>query len=570
VIELAATNATLEQVVGLLDATYLEVLGASPTLREPVSAAAILDVFTQDAMRPGEILLAVGLRAGDRNLQIALRAAGEVGAMIACRADDMTERNELLELSRSTGAVVLAVAPELSWDSLYNLVRTVISSINTTVVDVHSGMLGDLFTLANAAAATLEGPVIMDNDRMEVIAFSNLDDSIDDLRRRSILQRRPPQEFLDWCKASGILRRVRQSTEAVTVTPPDGDRRAVIAIRVGSDILGYMWVAEKQRPLDSRALKQLGEIARVAAVQILRTGTTEGMERRLRGDLLRSALEGRTDGAALAVRMGFRPDEAFVVGAFRCTQPAQFDLYEERGVCEMVVLKLEAARRSSAVTILGEYVYFVVGVNAPVGAKDIRVLLEEVLGSAERQLGVGLQAVLGGIVQSAHHLEPARHQIERLFRTVSRADSAQLVVFDDIRSRAVLEDLLDHMLSRPELIDGGVLAMARGDAAKGTDYLKSLAAVFDNGGDLTAAARDLYLHRNTLKYRLSRIRDLYGIDVTDPVERLITELQLHAVQRMEFDVAAEVGPNGQASPGTSSLWDKTAGPSSAHTGRVHP
>lgn len=69
--------------------------------------------------------------------------------------------------------------------------------------------------------------------------------------------------------------------------------------------------------------------------------------------------------------------------------------------------------------------------------------------------------------------------------------------------------------------------MVVSDRDRGTEYLPSLRAFFDAGGDLTAAARTLYVHRNTLKYRLTRIRDAFGVDVDHPpTQRLVAELQV--------------------------------------------
>jgi DNA-binding PucR family transcriptional regulator len=40
------------------------------------------------------------------------------------------------------------------------------------------------------------------------------------------------------------------------------------------------------------------------------------------------------------------------------------------------------------------------------------------------------------------------------------------------------------------------------------------------------AAERLHVHRNTFRYRLRRIEELAGIDLDDPDERLVAELQL--------------------------------------------
>ncbi len=53
-----------------------------------------------------------------------------------------------------------------------------------------------------------------------------------------------------------------------------------------------------------------------------------------------------------------------------------------------------------------------------------------------------------------------------------------------------------------------------------------LRAYLDAFGDVSVAAGELSIHRNTFRYRLARLLELSGLDLGDPDERLITHLQL--------------------------------------------
>ena len=54
---------------------------------------------------------------------------------------------------------------------------------------------------------------------------------------------------------------------------------------------------------------------------------------------------------------------------------------------------------------------------------------------------------------------------------------------------------------------------------RGSKLLESLEAYLDAGGSLTEAAACLPVHRNTLTYRLNRIRELTHSDLSDPQVR---------------------------------------------------
>lgn len=91
----------------------------------------------------------------------------------------------------------------------------------------------------------------------------------------------------------------------------------------------------------------------------------------------------------------------------------------------------------------------------------------------------------------------------------------------------LLRSLADE---RPELLRGPVEELRKLDSAGHSDYIRSLRAFFDNAGDVPRAADALFLHPNTLRYRLRRMRELTGLNLKDPTDRLVAELQLRIVE----------------------------------------
>ncbi len=56
------------------------------------------------------------------------------------------------------------------------------------------------------------------------------------------------------------------------------------------------------------------------------------------------------------------------------------------------------------------------------------------------------------------------------------------------------------------------------------DLVKTLAAYLRCGGNATRTADALYLHRNSLRYRLARIQVLTGLDPDEPDARLALQI----------------------------------------------
>ena len=57
-------------------------------------------------------------------------------------------------------------------------------------------------------------------------------------------------------------------------------------------------------------------------------------------------------------------------------------------------------------------------------------------------------------------------------------------------------------------------------------HVETLRAYLDAWGDMAQAARRCGVHVNTMRYRVRKIVELSGLELDDPDERLVTELQL--------------------------------------------
>jgi DNA-binding PucR family transcriptional regulator len=124
----------------------------------------------------------------------------------------------------------------------------------------------------------------------------------------------------------------------------------------------------------------------------------------------------------------------------------------------------------------------------------------------------------------------SRAATERALDIVARrGDAAPVTHIDAIRAEVVLDELLELAGTRPSLRGGPLAALAEID--RDGSRLATLRAYLDAHGDAAAAARRLDVHVNTLRYRLRRVVELTGLDLTDPDERLVAELQLRLVER---------------------------------------
>jgi purine catabolism regulator len=71
------------------------------------------------------------------------------------------------------------------------------------------------------------------------------------------------------------------------------------------------------------------------------------------------------------------------------------------------------------------------------------------------------------------------------------------------------------------------------DREQGGDLMRTLRVLFDSGGNMSEAAERLFLHRNSVPYRLERVRELTGLDWKESGDRFALQLGLLAAEKEE-------------------------------------
>lgn len=95
--------------------------------------------------------------------------------------------------------------------------------------------------------------------------------------------------------------------------------------------------------------------------------------------------------------------------------------------------------------------------------------------------------------------------------------------------------ILDELAASPDLrpfLDI-VLPLVNYDRERGSGLVRTLSVYFETGANASEAAERLFLHRNSLLYRLERIQKLTGLDLRESESMLVLQLGLLALSRGE-------------------------------------
>jgi len=313
-------QASLGRVLDDLGATLLELVHGEPEKISDIGGIAIHDPLDEPVLPQHALVLGVGLREPDE-IARQLRALGRQDAAGLVVRAPAPASDELAAAVDESGVALLALTRGASWTQLAALLRSLLAEgdVGDPGPQTLGGMpSGDLFALANAIAALLDAPVTIEDRSSRVLAYSGRQDEADRSRVETILGRQVPERYSRLLAERGVFQDLYRSDNPVFVEPPsDGLSdfsvpRVAVAVRAGDEVLGSIWAAVRQ-PLNADRMQALRDAARVVALHMLRIRAGADVERRLRADLLSTALEGGVGARQALSRLGLADQSVVVV-----------------------------------------------------------------------------------------------------------------------------------------------------------------------------------------------------------------------------------------------------------------
>ncbi|HWD75825.1 MAG TPA: PucR family transcriptional regulator ligand-binding domain-containing protein [Solirubrobacteraceae bacterium] len=302
---------------------------------------------------------------------------------------------------------------------------------------------------------------------------------------------RAPEAWLVAIKDSGPLSDFDRLTlhQAVTIVALELLRGRVAGDterRLAGDVLAALVGGDLAGPELARRLEPFGLAQNVAAIVVPRAG----------GANSRGPVAPLEDALALALREEASPGLVASTGAVTCAliaaQPAAED--------ELFALAQRAGRRLSPAFGPG----LNLGVGRPVPGAEARRTFHEARCAVEA-LGFGLgHAASNGSAPASENATPPAVRVA----TYKDLGSFQLLL--SLQEDEALRLFCDSILGPIEASEGHY----------GGELMRSLEAFIEENGQWERAARRLYCHRHTLRYRIRRVEELTGRNLSSARDRI--------------------------------------------------
>jgi sugar diacid utilization regulator len=504
--------------------------------RQIVAGSVLYDSTARPAKFPGAVALAIGLSLSGKRLGAKVRELSDAGYVAIVYKSNGTSDEVLRAAARDNGMALFRASDSVPWNQLAEIMDAAVvphRQSGRTLVDIRPG---DLFDLANTVAAQAGGAIAIADPEQTILAYSTLPDQpIDETRRSSILSLQVPHSV----ETDNDYRRVHAATDALDVATQDPSlRRTAIAIRAGDSVLGSLWLLELADHHNEDANRILREAANVAALHILHKRTTYVSNLTRQIDLVQPLLFDPKRAELAAIRLGISAPSVRVaaLGVWPSEAIAAETLQSRLRLFDTIRTAC-AIRLPSAVCGLSDNIVYIVLPQTTESSRQFqRTAILKIVQNARRLLARPVLAALGAAA-TIDRLEDSRVNAElvlsELVRNVAEgriaADSDDIVADDDsLGSRLLLRQFVSALTASGQLPGSHALSIAAYDERHKKSFEETIYAYLSCGGNAIDAAKSLDVHVNTVRYRLSRVEPLFGIDLDDAETRLLVWLQLWA------------------------------------------
>lgn len=308
--------------------------------------------------------------------------------------------------------------------------------------------------------------------------------------------------------------------------PSDGFWR-IVPVTAAGEVLGAIVVLDHDA-LEEQHMLILEEAASIMAAELLRDRSVAEAEARSHGDLIRTLMSADCEAEGLQERAGLlghdlTEDQAVVaitpVGGSVLPEPSVIASAGRRAVARVGLRGLYGTVDGSAVILLSASDR---SLCREAVERWIAAFGEELHG---RSQGVELHFGASEIPCSGDEVREGFAQARQAAAMCRLSENQTAAYFEDVQLIATLIDITnDEAIER--YIERTIGCLEEYDGRKHTHLARTLEIYLDCSGVARHAAKALYLHPHSLRYRLRRIAEIQGIDLTDPMARLTSHLAL--------------------------------------------
>ncbi len=289
------------------------------------------------------------------------------------------------------------------------------------------------------------------------------------------------------------------------------------------DVLGVVALVDPAAAAGDQELLALEYATTVLSMELVRLRSLAETELRLRRDLVEELLSGTDEDSALAraQALGYdleRPHRVIAVEGRARAQDQDVFFHAVRRAARSMDVGSMLVTRGDTVVVLSDRV---------VDWEQFRETVLTELGGGRCRVGVGGPCDRPGEFPRSYREAGLALKMQRASR-----GSDQAVAYEELGVYQILGEV-ENPAAVERLVRQWLGALLDYDARKNSELVNTLSQYLECGGSYNASAATLCVHRSTLKYRLQRIREISGLDLTDPDTHFNLQLATRAWRTLQ-------------------------------------
>ena len=385
---------------------------------------------------------------------------------------------------------------------------------------------GSLNDLVDSIKAVLDCPVTIEDANHRLLAYSSHEDGTDSARVGTIISQRVPEKVINRLWKEGIIPKLMQTETALRIPQIEeiGLRnRVAIPIRKNREVLGYIWAVDEQEKLSSKQLETLKEAAGAATPLLLKLHLQRKRKKENYQDFFWQLLMGHYQSNE-EIRQQFHE--------LQITMPAQFAVLVFQFAQEIsatveekvsyLITTSQKITNHFLIVMENELILIASPHPSQPDEKIFKEFISYFITEMDNRFSIsGIKGSSGTIYQSFERAETSYQQALKVLKLKDQFPEElggvfhyhQLGIFQYLD--AILKEKSASPYEHP-----AITKLENYDLVNKTNFLETLEVFIQQDSNANETAKKLFIHINTLNYRLKRIGEIGDVDLKNINEKM--------------------------------------------------
>jgi len=393
--------------------------------------------------------------------------------------------------------------------------------------------LNDVHQLVEQLSTLLKKAVILENHDFELVAYSApTEEAFDSIQQKTILTKRCPLFVIEHLKKEGVIDRLITESKPIylhLIEDTNFFKRLAISIKFRQQHFGYLWIYDPDKTINET---QLDFIAKTAA--------------RIGELFYKEEFVEKNDVPTLIWKL-VNGDFTNDVEVFRAAKLAQYTLPSDFTVIVLFVKdaeKLYLLDKIKSIFERDEIGYYlgkgteIIGLVNNGEQEDSSVqlthLIEEIKDTLSSEEVEALFIGIGNKYDSIRKVRKSYLEALEVIETMSflNVTEQNVYFYRDLGLHRHLKAMYKKNVTE-QYRNGQIVALMDKDLKTNSELVKTVWYYLKNDTKVSQTADELFIHHNTLHYRLKQVTELTSIDFTNVMEKTDLYIELFLLFHVE-------------------------------------